>query len=152
MEKHNSLEGNNLKLKEKLTISESHLPKTSENSSLKPNKSNIKISNFLANTRTPVDSFIDNLVKEKKTLKPHVKQIFKSKEASKQELELSPVDLLRFNGNPVRWLESIDNFYHRIHKKSSFNDILHIDRLMTCLDGGARKPVKTIGTNGIFTL
>ena len=74
--KHNSLEGNNLKLKEKLAFSESHLPKTFEKSSPKPNESNIKINNFLTNTETPVDSFIDNLVEGKETLIPHIKQIF----------------------------------------------------------------------------
>ena len=76
MEKHNSLEENTLKLKEKLTISESHLPKTFEKSSPKPNKSNIKINNFLTNTRTPVDLLIDNLVEGKETLTPHVTHFF----------------------------------------------------------------------------
>ena len=67
MEKRNSLEGNNLTLKEKLTISESHLPETFEKSLPKPIKE-IKINNFLTNTRTPVDSFIDNLFEGKETL------------------------------------------------------------------------------------
>ena len=119
MEKHNSLEKNTLKLKEKLTISESHLPKTFEKSSPKPNISNIEINNFLTNTRTPVDLFIDNLVKGKETLILHVTQFFTPQEVIKQELELRnlpPVDLLRFDGNPVHWPEFIDNFYHRIHK------------------------------------
>ena len=61
-----------LKLYEKLTISESHLPQTFEKFSPKPNKSNIKINSFLTNTRTPVDSFIGNIVKGKETLIPHV--------------------------------------------------------------------------------
>ena len=61
LEKHNSLEDDTLKLKKILPISESHLPKMFEKSSPKPNKSNIKIKFFLTNTRTPVDSFIDNL-------------------------------------------------------------------------------------------
>ena len=75
-----------------------------EKSSLKPNKSNIKINNFLTNTRTPVDSFIDNLVEWKEALIPHVTQFFTQQEAIKQELELKnlpPVDLLRFDGKPV---------------------------------------------------
>ena len=66
MQKHNSLEHNTLKLKEKLTISVSQLPKTFEKSSPKPNKSKIKIDNFLTNTTTPVVSFIDNLVEGNK--------------------------------------------------------------------------------------
>ena len=64
LKKHDSLDVNTLKLKKNLTISEDHLPKTFVKSSPKPNKSNIKIKSFLTNTRTPVDSFIDNLVEE----------------------------------------------------------------------------------------
>ena len=67
-----ALDGNTWKLKEKLTISESHLPNTFERSSPKPNKSSIKINSFLTNTRTHVDSFIDNLVEGKETLIPQV--------------------------------------------------------------------------------
>ena len=136
-----------------MTISEGHLPKTFEKSSPKPNKSNTKINSFIANKRKPADSFIDNLVEGKETLIPHVTQCFTPEEAIKQELELRnlpPVDMLCFDGNPVHWLEFMDNFYHRIHKKSSFNDSLHIDYLMNSLDGEAKKSVKTVGTNGYF--
>ena len=76
MKKHDFLDVNTLKLKENLTISEGHLPKTFEKSSPKPNKSNMKINSFLTNARTPVDLFIDNLVEEKETLIPHVTQFF----------------------------------------------------------------------------
>ena len=148
-----SLEVNTLKLKENLTISEGHLLKTFEKSSPKPIKSNIIINSFLTNTRTPVDSFIDNLVEGKETLIPHVTQSFTPQEAIKQELELRnlpPVDLLRFSGNPVHWPEFMDNFYHGIHKKSSFNDSLRMDDLMNSLDGEAKKSVKTVGTNAYF--
>ena len=44
----------------------------------------------------------------------------------------------------------MDNFYHRIHKKLSFNDSLGKDHLMNSLDGEAKKSVKTVGTNGYF--
>ena len=103
--KHNSLEDNTLKLKEKLTISESHLSKTFEKSSPKPNKSNMKINNFLTNTRTPVHLFIDNLVEGKETLIPHVTQSFTPQEAIKQELKLRnlpPVDIaFRWKSNSL---------------------------------------------------
>ena len=109
-----------------MTISEGHSPKTFEKSSPKSNKSNIKINSFLTNTKTSVDSFINSLVEEKETLIPHVTQFFTPQEAIKQELELRnlpPVDLLRFDGNPVHWQEFIDSFYHMIHKKWSLNDV-----------------------------
>ena len=144
---------NTLKLKKNLTISEGNLPKTSEKSPPKPNKSNIKINSFLTNTRTPIDSLIDKLVEGKDTLIPHVTQFFTPQEAIKEELELRnlpPVDLLRFDGNPVHWPGFIDNFYQRIHKKSLFSDSIRVDHLMNSLDGEAKKSVKTVGTNGYF--
>ena len=57
---------------------------------------------------------------------------------------------MRFDGNPVHWPEFIDNFYHGIHKKSSFNDSLRMDELLNSLDGEAKKSVKTVGTNAYF--
>ena len=99
-----ALDVNTITLKEKLAISEGHLPKTFEKSSPKSNKSSIKINSFSRNRRTPVDSFIDNLVEWKENLIPHVTQFFTPQEAIKQELELRNlplVDLLRFGGNPV---------------------------------------------------
>ena len=115
--------------------------------------SNIKINSFLTNTRTPVDLFIDNLVEGKETLIPHVTQFFIPHETITQELELRnlpPVDLLRFDGNSVHWPKFIDNFYHRVHKKSSFNDSLRMDHLMNSLDGDAKRSVKTAGPNSYF--
>ena len=97
--------------------------------------------------------FIDNLVEEKETLIPHVTQFFTPQEAIKQELELRnlpPADLLHFDGNPVHWPEFIDDFYHRIHNKLSFNDSLPMDHLTNSLDGEAKKSVKTVVTNRYF--
>ena len=71
-------------MKEKLTISENHLPKKFEKSSLKLNKSTIKIK-FFKNTWTPANSFIDNLVKGKETLILHITQFFTPQEAIKQK-------------------------------------------------------------------
>ena len=111
MEKHNSIDVNTLKLKEKLTISESHVPKTFEKSSPNPNKSNIKIKSFSTITR-PADSFIDNLVEGKETLILPVTQVFTPQETIKHELELRnlpPVGLLRFDGNLIYWPEFAAN-------------------------------------------
>ena len=85
MEKQDSPEGNTLKLKEKLTISESHLPKTFQKSSPKSNKSNIKIKDFLTKAGAPVDSFIGNLDERKEILISHVTQFFTPQELVKQE-------------------------------------------------------------------
>ena len=117
--------------------------KTFQKSSPQPNKTAT-----LTNRRTSVDPFINNLVEGKETLIPHVTQFFIPQEAITQKLEfrnLPPVDLLRFDG--VHWPEFIDNFYHRIHKNLSFHDSLRMGHLMNSLDGGAKKLVKTVGTN-----
>ena len=90
LKKHNYFEDNTLKLKEKLVISESHLPKTFEKSSPKPNKSNIKINSFLTNTITAVDSFINNLFERRETLIPHVTQFFTPQEVIKKEFRNLP--------------------------------------------------------------
>ena len=97
--------------------------------------------------------FIDNLVEGKETLIPHVTQFFTPQEAIKQELELRnlpPADLLHFDGNPVHWPEFIDDFYHRIRNKLSFNDSLPMDHLTNSLDGEAKKSLKTVVTNRYF--
>ena len=84
---------------------------------------------------------------------PGVTQLFTPQEAIKQEFELRnlpPVDLLRFDGNPVHWPKFIDNFYHRIHKKLLFNDSLHMDHLMNSLDGEAKRSLEAVKTNCYF--
>ena len=85
-EKHSSLDGNFLKLKENAAISENHLPKPFENVLWNLTKV-IKINNILTNTRTPVDSFINNLVEEKEILILNATQVFTPQEAIKQELK-----------------------------------------------------------------
>ena len=42
--------------------------------------------------------------------------------------------------------------YHRIHRKSSFNDSLRMDHLMNSLDGEAKKLVNQLGLMVTFTL
>ena len=67
-------------------------------------------------------------------------QFFTSQETIKQDLELinlPPVDLLFFDGNRFHWLEVIEKLYHRIHKKSVFNDSPRIEHLMNSLHGKA---------------
>ena len=144
-------EHNSIKLKEQLTLSKTNSPKTFQKTLSKPYE---KINeNFLTNSKTCVDSFIEYLVEGKETVINHVAKHLTPQEAIKQELELRnlpPVDLIRFDGNPIYWPEFIDNFYHRVHKKSSFNDSLRMIHLINSLDGEAKKLVKSVGTNGYF--
>ena len=63
---------------------------------------------------------------------------------------LPPIDILRFDGDPSKWPEFIDNFKTRVHMKVTFNDSMRMERLHSVLDGDAKKAVNSIGTNSIF--
>ena len=56
----------------------------------------------------------------------------------------------RFGGNPSEWPEFISNFRNRINGKVSFNDIMRIERLLSALEGEAKKSVESIGCEEIF--
>ena len=63
---------------------------------------------------------------------------------------LPPIDVLRFDGDPSKWPEFIDNFKTRVHMKVTFNDNMRMERLHSILDGDAKKAFFSIGTNSIF--
>ena len=39
-----------------------------------------------------------------------------------ESCSLPPIDILRFDGDPSKWPEFIDNFKTRVHMKVTFND------------------------------
>ena len=45
----------------------------------------------------------------------------------------------RFGGNPSEWPEFISNFRNRIHEKVSFKDSMRMKRLLSALEGEAKK-------------
>ena len=102
--------------------------------------------------RDPVDKFIDDLV-------DGVETSFKAKSASKnlqlslqQEYEmryLSAIELIRFDGSPAKWPECIHSFHQNIHSKVTFTDNIRM-RLISLLDGDAKKAVQSIGSNRLF--
>ena len=63
---------------------------------------------------------------------------------------LPPVYVPRFDGDPSKWPEFIDNFKTKVHMKVTFNDSMWMERLHSILDGDAKKAVSSIGTNRIF--
>ena len=63
---------------------------------------------------------------------------------------MTSIDLLRFSGNPAEWAEFIENFFSRVHQKSSFDDNLSMLRLTGVLDGEAKRVMAAIDSNGIF--
>ena len=63
---------------------------------------------------------------------------------------LPPIELKRFDGNPELWPEFIENFYSRVHRMASFDNNLKMDRLLSVLDGDAKRSIQSIGSSGIF--
>ena len=62
---------------------------------------------------------------------------------------LPRIDVLRFDGNPRKWPEFIDNFKTRVHMKVTFNDSVQMERLHNVLDDDTKKAVSSIGTDSI---
>ena len=63
---------------------------------------------------------------------------------------LSPMELLSFNGNPSHWPEFILCFKGRVHMERTFSDNLRMECLSSVLDSDAKRVVSAIGRNGLF--
>ena len=101
----------------------------------------------------PIDKFIDFLIEGEETQIPENLRGVKPQEALQREFEsrnLPPVPLIRFNGDASKWPEFIENFYTRVHSKSTFTDNMRMTRLLSVLDGPAKKSVEAIGSNSLF--
>ena len=93
-------------------------------------------------TREPVYKFIDDLVECIETSLPQSNLNLSIGLALKQEYEcrkLPPTALRQFGGNPSEWPEFISNFRNRIHEKVSFKDSMRMKRLLSALEGEAKK-------------
>ena len=55
------------------------------------------------------------------------------------------IELVRFDGNPCKWPDFIQNFKSRVHDKRSFNDSIPMERLISVLDDGAKRVLKSVG-------
>ncbi|XP_066916601.1 uncharacterized protein [Clytia hemisphaerica] len=99
----------------------------------------------------PCDAFIDELIEYKETEIP-VDNTLASRviQVECESRHLPPIELKRFDGSSLQWPEFIQNFKSRIHLKSSFNDTIRMERLLSVLDGPARSSIESIGTNSIF--
>ena len=74
-------------------------------------------------------------------------------EVLRQELDskhLPPIELRHFDGNPAYWPEFIESFRSKIHFKPSFTDSIRMERLLSVLEGEAKRSVESIGISGIF--
>ena len=55
------------------------------------------------------------------------------------------MELFRFDGDPCKWPDFIQNFKNREHDKRSFTDDIRMERLLSVLDGEAKQTVISIG-------
>ena len=56
----------------------------------------------------------------------------------------------KFNGNPSHWPEFFQCFKERVYMKRTFSDSVRMERLLSVLDGDAKRVVSAIGRNGLF--
>ena len=63
---------------------------------------------------------------------------------------LPVMELFRFDGDPCKWPDFIQNFKNRVHDKRSFTDDIRMERLLSVLDGEAKRTVTSIGRSGLF--
>ena len=100
-----------------------------------------------------IDDFIDRLVEGKKTVLPERDPGISASMLLQLEYEskcLPVMELFRFDGDPCKWLEFIQNFKNRVHDKRSFTDDIRMEKLLIVLDGDAKRTVISIGRNGLF--
>ena len=63
---------------------------------------------------------------------------------------LPAMELMRFNGNPIFWPEFIVNFYQNVHSKMTFFDNIRMTRLISLLDGDAKRAIQSTGSSDLF--
>ena len=84
-----------------------------------------------------IDDFIDRLVEGKKTVLPERDPVISTSMLLQLEYESKclPVrELFRFDGDPCKWPDFIQNFKNRVHK-CSFTDNIRMEWLLRELDG-----------------
>ena len=99
------------------------------------------------------DEFIDHLVEGEETNLGIKTSSISLHFALKQDygtLNLPPIELRRFSGNPCEWPEFIANFRTRVHLKSTFDDNLRMEMLCSVLYGETKRVIETIGNAGRF--
>ena len=62
---------------------------------------------------------------------------------------LRPIELTRFDRDPCKWPDFIQNFKNHVHEKQSFTDDIRMERL-SVLDADAKRAVAAAGHSGLF--
>ena len=100
-----------------------------------------------------IDDFIDRLVEGKETVLPERDPVLSASMLLQLEYEskcLPVMELFRFDGDPCKCPDFIQNFKNRVHDKRSFTDDIRMERLLSVLDGEAKRTVTSIGRSGLF--
>ena len=100
-----------------------------------------------------IDDFIEGLVEGKETVLPERHPVVSASMLLQLEYEskcLPVMELFRFDGDPCKWPDFIENFKNRVHDKRSFTDDIRMERLLSVLDGEAKRTVTSIGRSGLF--
>ena len=108
---------------------------------------------ILISSKEPIDAFIDNLIEGEESIIQDVNKVLPTSLLLQRECEtrdLPAINLMRFDGDSKQWRNFIQNFKHRVHNKISFSDSVRMDRLLSVLDGEAKRVVSTIGQDGLF--
>ena len=103
--------------------------------------------------KRPTDSFIDELVEYQETFISSEVNFLSAQKVLQREFvsrNLPPIELKRFNGDPEQWPEFIENFYSRVHRMASLDDYLRMDRLLSVLEGEAKRSIQSVGSSRIF--
>ena len=99
------------------------------------------------------DDFIDTLVEGEETVLPERDPVISTSMLLQLEHDskcLPVMELFRFDGDPCKWSDFIQNIKNRVHGKRSFTDDIRMKRLLRVLDGEAKRKVISIGRNGLF--
>ena len=100
-----------------------------------------------------IDEFIDRLVEGEETVLPERDPVISMSMLLQLEYEskcLPVMELFRFDRDPCKWPDFIQNFKNRVHDKRSFTDYIQIEKLLSVLDGEAKQIVISISRNGLF--
>ena len=101
-----------------------------------PRKPSILKTTKLCNIKTSrsINSFIDALIEGLETvINTNIDQSLSTTPLQERDLEsrnLTPMELLRFNGSPSHWPEFIQSFKERVHMKRTFSDGLRMESLL----------------------
>ena len=121
------------------------------------NPVNICLTNKPKDTRIPgkepIDVFINNLIEGEESTIQDVNKVLPTSLLLQREFEtrdLPAINLMRFDGDSKQWPNFDQNFKHRVHNKISFSDSVRMDRLLSVLDGEAKRAVSAVGQNRLF--